>query len=184
MHVKTLSYKEEAVWEVYIQVLEQHMLPSRWYYLQGTPCSFQRDNVKPHTASITTAWFHCRRVQVLDWPACCPDLSPTENIKYNKETHDCWAARILWDKNGTTFLSQTSSSWSPQLPDVYRLLLKAEGRLHSGEHGPVPTFLGCVRCVAAMKCTISSYFTWNGKRSHFQSHFLNKILVYEFCRFP
>jgi len=27
-------------------------------------------------------------------------------------------------------------------PDVYRLLLKEEGMLHSGKHGPVPTFKG------------------------------------------
>ncbi len=40
---------------------------------------FQQDNVKPHTA-ITTAWLYTRRVRVLNWPACSPDLSPMENI--------------------------------------------------------------------------------------------------------
>ncbi len=34
----------------------------------------------PHTASITTAWLHSRKVRVLNWPACSPDLSPIENI--------------------------------------------------------------------------------------------------------
>ncbi len=34
--------------ERYIKVLEQHMLPSRLLV-------FQQDNVKPHTAAITTA---------------------------------------------------------------------------------------------------------------------------------
>ncbi len=58
--------------ERYIKVLEQHMLPSRW-------CAFQQDNAKPHTAAITTAWLHSRRVQVLNWAACSPDLSPIEN---------------------------------------------------------------------------------------------------------
>ncbi len=38
------------------------------------------DNTKPHTAAITTAWLHSRRVRVLNWPACSPDLSPIENI--------------------------------------------------------------------------------------------------------
>ncbi len=59
--------------EKYIKVLEQHMLTSR-------QCLFQQDNAKPHTAAITTAWLHSRRVRVLNWPACSPDLSPLENI--------------------------------------------------------------------------------------------------------
>ncbi len=59
--------------ERYIKVLEQPMRPSR-------QCVFQQDNAKPHTAAITTAWLRSRRVQVLNWPACSPDLSPIENI--------------------------------------------------------------------------------------------------------
>jgi len=43
---------------------------------------------------------------------------------------------------------QMSSNLSLQLPGVHRLLLKEEGMLHSGKHGPVPTFL---RHVAAIK---------------------------------
>ncbi len=65
--------------EMYIQVLEQHMLPSRRRLFQGRPCIFQHDNAKPHTASITTSWLR-RRIRVLKWPACSPDLSPKETI--------------------------------------------------------------------------------------------------------
>ncbi len=59
--------------ERYLKFLEQHMLPSRWRV-------FQQDNTKPHTAAITTAWLRSRRVRVLNWPACSPDLSPIGNI--------------------------------------------------------------------------------------------------------
>ena len=66
--------------ERYIQVLEQHMLPSKRRLFQGRPCLFQQDNAKPHSARVTTAWLRSKRVQVLDWPACSPDLSPIENV--------------------------------------------------------------------------------------------------------
>ncbi len=59
--------------ERYIKVLEQHMLLS-------SRRVFQQDNAKPYAAAITTAWLRSRRVRVLNWPACSPDLSPIENI--------------------------------------------------------------------------------------------------------
>ncbi len=66
--------------EMYINVLEQHMLPSRRRLFQGRPCVFQQDNAKPHTAAIPTARHCSKGVQVLHWLACSPDLSPIENI--------------------------------------------------------------------------------------------------------
>ena len=66
--------------EKYIQILEQHMLPSKQRLFHGRPCLFQQDNAKPHSARVTTAWLRSKRVQVLPWPACSPDLSPIENV--------------------------------------------------------------------------------------------------------
>ena len=53
--------------ERYIQVLEQHLLASRQHLFPGRPCIFEEDNVKPHSASVTTAWFRTRRFRVLNW---------------------------------------------------------------------------------------------------------------------
>ena len=80
--------------ERHIQVLKHHMLPSRWSLLQGRRCIFQQDTVKSHTVSITTAWLRSRRVWVLDWPACSPDLSLTENIWHIMKRH-MWQRRHI-----------------------------------------------------------------------------------------
>lgn len=66
--------------------LQEHVLPDRQWLFQGRLCLFQQDN-KPQVASITTAWLHGRRVQMMNWHSCSPDLSPNDIwycIKLNK----------------------------------------------------------------------------------------------------
>ena len=48
----------------YMQVLEQHMLPSRWHLSQGRLCIFQEDNSKPHTLDVLLP-SNSRRVSVI-----------------------------------------------------------------------------------------------------------------------
>ena len=44
--------------EAYVGILERHMLPSRRRLFPGTPCLFQQDNARPHSARVTTVWLH------------------------------------------------------------------------------------------------------------------------------
>ncbi len=148
--------------ERYIQVLEQHMLPSRHRLFQGRPCIFQHDNARPHTASITTSWLHRRRIRVLKWPACSPDLSPIENIwriikrkmrqrrpKTVEQLEAC--IRQEWDNIPIPKLEQLVSS----VPRRLQTVIKRRGDATQCKHGLVPTFL---RCVDAMKFKINLFF--------------------------
>ena len=40
---------------------------------------FQQDNARIHTAADTMAWFEENNVEVMEWPACSPDLNPIEH---------------------------------------------------------------------------------------------------------
>ncbi len=156
--------------ERYIKVLEQHMLPSRW-------CVFQQDNVKPHTAAITTAWLCSRRVRVLNWLAYSPDLSPIENIWciIKQKIHRRWPQTL---QQPETYIrqewDQITTSKRPKL--ITSMLRRLQSVLKrwwdNGKHAPVPTIL---RRVAGIKFEMSTFCALNCKMSQF------KHLLYYLC---
>ena len=59
------------------EVLQPGVLP----LLQATPHAiFQLDNAQPHVARIVQTFFQRRRVSLLSWPTCSPDMSPIEHV--------------------------------------------------------------------------------------------------------
>ncbi|GFV55508.1 transposable element Tc3 transposase [Trichonephila clavipes] len=57
--------------------LEPVVLP----YLQGFATAiFQQDNARPHVARVVQRFFVNHQIELLPWPARCPDLLPIENM--------------------------------------------------------------------------------------------------------
>ena len=60
---------------LYIEALCEGLVP---HHTPGT--IFQQDNARIHTANIVPSWFESRGVEVVDWPAHSPDMSPIEPV--------------------------------------------------------------------------------------------------------
>jgi hypothetical protein len=65
----------------YLEVLNECLIPT--IENQGfshRDFAFQQDNASCHTARPVYDWFTEEDMEVLDWPACSPDLNPIEHL--------------------------------------------------------------------------------------------------------
>lgn len=85
LHLKVFVLNSETSREI----SEQRTLPSRRHLFQRWTWAFQHGKrAKPHTGHVTKAWLTKKSVQMPDWPAHRPDLSPIENVQctFNSKT--------------------------------------------------------------------------------------------------
>ena len=61
----------------YIDILEYNVKP---YFEIHPEFHFQQDNAPSHSARSVKSWLQEKGIQVLEWPACSPDLNPIENL--------------------------------------------------------------------------------------------------------
>ena len=65
----------------YIQtVLQPVLLPFIQHHFPNGRCEFQHDNAPAHRARRTTQFLQANQINVLDWPALSPDMSPIEHV--------------------------------------------------------------------------------------------------------
>lgn len=116
--------------EEYQRVLQDSLVP---YVakLQQKSLIFQQDNASVHVSNSIKLWFAKKKIQIMEWPACSPDLNPMENIwgwivrriyadnkQYQNVVELRRAINNTWEEITLDFLENYVSSMPNRIADV------------------------------------------------------------------
>lgn len=116
----------------YVKVLDECLKPFMRQN-RGQQLIFQQDNASIHVSAETRRWLNSNNIDVLDWPACSPDLNPIENIwghlaraiyaenkQYESIAELKKAIKTAWNHLRLVTLKNHSNSMSNRLFQVIR----------------------------------------------------------------
>ena len=122
--------------ESYVNMLERDFFDVMDYNLPDDVI-WMHDNAPAHRASYTREFFQRKGMEVLQWPACSPDLNPIENIwgilsqrlycdgrTYHNTTELWEAVSVEWRRIGQETIQNLYNSMSRRMMDV----LEANGQ--------------------------------------------------------
>ena len=121
--------------ELYLQVLEEHML--NFYHIHGSEV-FMHDSAPSHKARKMTRYLKQKQISVLEWPENIPDLNPIEKFwhKMKKKvfkikTHNL---KILQEDLKKVWCQEMSSEYfenlSDSMPKRLQMVIKNKGNIY------------------------------------------------------
>lgn len=119
----------------YVDVLDEKLLPCMEYF-----DIFQQDNSSVHTSKTTSKWLEDNFVNVLEWPACSPDINCIENLwghlsrtvygdgkQYDNVYELKRAIQAAWDQVEPNYTRKLVDSMPER---VYEVIKNAGGSTH------------------------------------------------------
>ena len=110
----------------YLNILDNFALPTLWQYFGNSPCHYQHDNAKCHTAGVIQDWFEDNHVKKLEWPAQSPDLNPIEHLWDELERRI--RLRPIRPSSIPTLALALQEEWRRIPPEIYQKLVDSMPR--------------------------------------------------------